>query len=312
MDITLDDIQAAARRLRGRVLQTPLVQTESGVHLKLESLQRTGSFKIRGATNAVFAAHEQALQGGVSTISAGNHGLGLATAAAQRQVACTVYVPETAVPRKVAAMEAAGARVVARPNDVLGQYLADQDAADGSLFISPFAHPHVAAGQGTVGLELAQQLPEARTILVPVGGGGLSFGVSTAIRDLLPDAQVYGVTASKSPAVRSAWNTGRIEKVQPTSIADGLGAPIADAGVVAALKRRMAGLLVVDDDQIRNAMAWLALEAGVVAEPAGAAAVAAALAEGGLPGPIACVVSGRNVDPELLAGVVASASAGPG
>ncbi len=307
MEITLADVQAAADRIGDRIRRTPVVPFDgaAAVLLKLESLQRTGSFKVRGALNAVLAASDAQLAGGVSTISAGNHGLGLATAAAERGVSCTVYVPDHAVPRKVAAMEAAGARVVARPHAELARIIALQDAGDGSLFIGPFAHRHVAAGQGTVGLELAAQAPSAKTVLVPVGGGGISLGVSTAIRGLLPDAQVYGVTARLSPAVRRAWETGRIEAVKPTSVADGLGAPIADAGVVAALKRRLAGLLVVDDDQIRAAMRTLALEAGVVAEPAGAAAVAAAMAEPGLPGPVACVVTGRNVDPALLAEVVA-------
>lgn len=306
-DIAWADVEAAERRIRPHVDTTPVVQAPmaEGLWLKLESLQRTGSFKLRGAVNAVEAAPSKRLARGVSTVSAGNHGLGVAWAARRRGVPARVYVPETAVARKVDAMRAAGAEVIPRPVEDLRRHLADQDGGDGRYFIGPFAHRDVAAGQATVGAEIADQVHGAMTVLVPIGGGGLALGVGTAIRHLRPTAQVYGVVARDSPAVSRAWETGRADPVKPASIADGLGAPLADLDVVAQLKKRLAGLITVDDRQIRDAMRRLALEAKVLSEPAGAAATAAALAHPELPGPVVAVVSGGNVDPRLLSDVVA-------
>lgn len=307
--IGLKDVEAAAQRIAGQVVETPVVTLPGveGVRLKLESLQRTGSFKIRGALNAVQSLDAEALARGVSTMSAGNHGLGVAVAARERGAKARIYVPPHAVARKVEAMRAAGAEVVPTPVEKLGEMLAKGGADDGLEFLSPFADARVAAGAGTVGLELARQAPDARSVLVPVGGGGLALGIATAVRAILPHARVWGVTAENSPAVRNAWETGRIEPVRPNTIADGLGAPIADAGVVAALKERLSGLLVVNDDELRAAVRRLALDAKLVAEPAGAAAIAAALKQADahlLPTPCVAILSGGNVDPRLLADVL--------
>ena len=306
-NIAWADVEAAERRIRPHVLTTPVIQAalEEGLWLKLESLQRTGSFKLRGAVNAIEAAPDKRLARGVSSVSAGNHGLGVAWAARRRGITARVYVPETAVARKVDAMRAAGAEVIARPVEDLRRYLSDQDAGDGCYFIGPFAHRDVAGGQATVGAEIGQQVPAAKTVLVPIGGGGLALGVGTAIRHLLPEAKVFGVVAKDSPAVSRAWGTGRAEPVKPASIADGLGAPLANLDVVAQLKARLAGLVTVDDGQIRDAMRRLALEARVLAEPAGAAATAAALAHPELPRPIVAIISGGNVDPRLLSEILA-------
>jgi threonine dehydratase len=296
--LSLSDVEAAERRIRPHVLETPLVPfADDGVHLKLENLQRTGSFKLRGAVNAIEQLSDAELRRGVSTVSAGNHGLAVAWAARRRGAHATVYVSENAVERKVAAMQAAGAKVVKQPLAKLQEFLLRTDAGDGAYFLPPFADVRIAAGQGTVGLEIRRRLPDVQTVLVPVGGGGLALGVSTA----LPGVRVHGVTAEKAPAVAQAWRTGRASPVAVSSLADGLNAPLADLRTVNSLKERLAGLLTVTDDQIREAMRVLLVEAKTVAEGAGAAAFAAIEAHPELRRPLAVVVSGGNVDPRLLA-----------
>jgi len=302
--LALEDVEAAERRIRPHVLETPLVPVgDDGVLLKLENLQRTGSFKLRGAVNAIEQLSHDELRHGISTVSAGNHGLAVAWAAKRRGARATVYVHEAAVERKVAAMRAIGATVVKHPVEKLQQFLRDKDARDGAYFLAPFADARIAAGQGTLGLEIRRQLPGVKTVLVPVGGAGLALGVSTA----LPGIQVFGVTAEKAPAVAHAWRTGSAEPVAATSIADGLNAPLADLATVHALKQRLAGLLTVTDDQIRGAMRRLLLEARTVAEGAGAAAFAAL--DGTMERPTVVVVSGGNVDPSLLAAVLHATAA---
>ncbi|MHB8606289.1 MAG: threonine ammonia-lyase [Thermoplasmatota archaeon] len=306
-DLDLADIERAAKRIEGRVARTPLVESPlaPGLLFKLENLQRTGAFKIRGATNAVSEMTDAELARGVSCVSAGNHGLAVAVAARERDAHARVFVPEHAVARKVEAIRAEGAEVIHAPHTRLAEILERGDAGDGTTFLSPFADARVIAGQGTLGLEIAQDLPAARTVLVPLGGGGLALGVATAVRALLPHANVYGVWATGAPAVSRALHTGRIEVVKPTSIADGLGAPRTDIRVVDALRSRLSGLFEVSDDDIRAAMRALALGAKIVAEPAGAAATAAALLNPELHRPVVAVVSGGNVDPKLLAEVLA-------
>jgi threonine dehydratase len=305
---TAADVEAARRRVGKLVRRTPLLASARtpGLHLKAESLQLTGSFKIRGALNAVLAAPVAGVKDGVSCISAGNHGAGVAYAAKERGVACTVYVPPNAVPFKVEAMRALGAEVVEQPVPRLAEMMAAADSFDGRHFIDPFANPLVAAGQGTCGLEILEDLPKPSAVYVPVGGGGLALGVATAVKASSPRTKVYGVTARGAPAFRNTWETGKAETVKSVTIADGLSAPIGNVHVVGHLKKLLAGVLTVEDDAIRAAMRKLALEEKLVAEPAGAAATAAALKaiEGGAKSVVA-IVSGGNVRPELLAEVLA-------
>lgn len=308
-DITVADVDAADERIRPYIRRTPLVPSaqRDGLHLKLECLQRTGSFKLRGALNAVLAADGDAVRNGVSCVSAGNHGLAVAIAARQRKVKANVYVWKGAVPRKIAAMKAAGANVVEAPFERLGEMLSRQDAGDGAYFVNPFANAHVAAGQGTVGLELLREMPEPTEVFVPIGGGGMALGVATVMAARSPMTKVVGVAARETPAFWSAWETGTTKTVVSTSIADGLSAPIANLDVVRRLKELLAGLVIVEDEAIKGAMRGLALEDKVVAEPAGAAATAAALAARGLGKSAVAVVSGGNVKPDLLAQLLASA-----
>ncbi|HUR26300.1 MAG TPA: pyridoxal-phosphate dependent enzyme [Candidatus Thermoplasmatota archaeon] len=307
--ITLADIEAAERRIRPFIRRTPLVRSaqRAGLHLKLECLQETGAFKLRGALNAVLAADDREVRKGVSCVSAGNHGLAVAVAARQRGIKARVYVWKGAVPRKVEAMRRAGAEVVERPIEDLGRIMAAQDAGDGTAFVHPFANPLVAAGQGTIGLEILQDVPRPTKVFTAIGGGGQALGIATALAALSPKTKVYGVAARETPAFWTAWKTGKTASVKSTSIADGLSAPIADLGVVARLKELLSGLIIVEDDQLRGAMRGLALADKVVAEPAGAAATAAALDARLIGKHAVAVVSGGNVKPELLAEILTAA-----
>lgn len=307
--LTAADVEAARRKVGRLVRRTPLLASARtpGLHLKAESLQLTGSFKIRGALNAVLSAPAAQVRGGVSCISAGNHGAGVAWAARHRKLPCTVYVPPNAVPFKVEAMRALGAEVVEQPVPRLAEMMAAADSFDGRRFIDPFANPLVAAGQGTCGLEILEDLPKPSAVYVPIGGGGLALGIATAVKAAAPRTKVFGVTAEGAPAFRNTWQTGKAETVRSTTIADGLSAPIANVHVVAQLKRLLDGVVTVQDDDLRAAMRKLALEEKLVAEPAGAAATAAALQAIQRDGakPVVAVVSGGNVRPELMAEVLA-------
>lgn len=309
MAITMVDIEEAERRIRPYLRRTPLVPSSQrdGLHLKLECLQRSGSFKLRGALNAILAADDGLVRGGVSCVSAGNHGLAVAMAARERGIPARVYVWKGAVPRKVAAMQAAGAEVVEAPVERLGEMMARQDAGDGTYFVHPFADPRVAAGQGTIGLEILEQVPRPGKVFVAIGGGGQALGIATVMAARSPSTKVYGVAARGTPAFWTAWETGKAETVKSTSIADGLSAPIADLGVVGRLKELLTGLVIVEEGQLRAAIRGLALQDKVVAEPAGAAATAAALAAKSIGKSAVAMVSGGNVKPELLADVLTSA-----
>jgi threonine dehydratase len=307
--ITLADIEEAEERIRPFLRRTPLVPSaqRDGLHLKLECLQATGAFKLRGALNAVLAADAAAVRKGVSCVSAGNHGLAVAVAARQRGIKARVYVWKGAVPRKVEAMRKAGAEVVERPVEDLGRIMAAQDAGDGTCFVHPFANAHVAAGQGTIGLEILHDMPDPSKVFVAIGGGGQALGIATALAARAPKAKVYGVAARQTPAFWTAWKTGKAETVKSTSIADGLSAPIANLDVVRRLKELLAGLVIVEEDQLRGAIRGLALSDKVVAEPAGAAATAAALDARLIGKHAVAVVSGGNVKPDLLAEILGSA-----
>jgi threonine dehydratase len=306
--ITLADIEAAEERIRPFIRRTAVVPSaqRDGLHLKLECLQRTGSFKLRGALNAVLAADRDTVRNGVSCVSAGNHGLAVAVAARQRKVKANVYVWKGAVPRKVAAMKAAGARVIEAPVERLGEIMAGQDAGDGTYFIHPFANPDVAAGQGTIGLEILQDVPRPTKVFAAIGGGGQALGIATVMAARSPKTKVYGVAARLTPAFWTAWRTGATQTVKSTSIADGLSAPIADLAVVRRLKELLEDLVVVEDEQIKAAMRGLALEDKVVAEPAGGAATAAALGARLIGKHAVAVVSGGNVKPDLLAEILSA------
>ena len=307
--VSLRDIDAALPVVREVAIHTPTValhEAEGRVWLKLENLQRLGVFKIRGVWNRLSRLTDGERRRGVATISSGNHGLAVAWAAKRLGLRCVVRVPEGAVARKVDAIRAQGAEVAPIPrHELLAAHEEETWRSWPEVFVHPFAHPATIAGQGTLGWELVDDVPDLRTVLVPVGGGGLAAGIGTAMKALLPEAKVFGVQAEGAAPLPVSLRTGQAHRIdRPKTIADGIGIALILPNMAEVLCRVLDGCLVVSDAEIRTAMRRLALDAKVVAEPAGAAAFAAWARYGdSLEPPIAIVVSGGNVDPALLADV---------
>jgi threonine dehydratase len=307
IDVTLRDIDSALTVVREVAWSTPTVpfpEKDEPVWLKLENLQRLGAFKIRGVWNRLSKLTEGERRKGISTISSGNHGLAVAWAAKRLGLPCTVRVPEGAVGRKVEAIRALGADVssISRP-DLIDAHEKETWRSWPSVFLHPFAHPATIAGQGTIGREIVDELPDVRTVLVPVGGGGLAAGIGTAVKGLVPLARLFGVQAEGAAALPVALRTHQGHRIDwPQTIADGISIGIILPGMAEVLGRVLDGALVVSDAEIREAMRRLAFDAKVVAEPAGAATFAAwTRYRDSLAPPVVAVVSGGNVDPIVFA-----------
>ncbi len=311
--VVLRDIESALDTVREVAIRTPsipFVGTESeGLVLKLENLQRLGAFKIRGAWNRMSRLSEAERGRGVTTISSGNHGFAVAWSARRLGLRCVVRVPEGAAGRKVENIRSQGAAVVPMPrSDLVRAHEEELWRSWAETFVHPFAHPHVIAGQGTIGWELAEDVPDLRTVLVPVGGGGLSSGIAIAVKGRLPKAKVYGVQAAGAATLPTVLSTKRPFRVDdPRTIADGIGIGLILPAMADLLVRNLDGCFVVSDDEIREAMRRLVLEAKVVTEPAGAAAFAAwTRFRETLEPPVAAIVSGGNADPALLSEILQS------
>jgi threonine dehydratase len=313
--ITLDDIQDAAERIAALVPQSPLRLSEwlstpaANVHLKLEVVQPTCSYKIRGACNAVeqFSSSGAAGQRLV-TASAGNHGRALAYAAALFDLPLTVFISAGAPRAKVDAIARSGAELVRCPDYDAAERAAKTFARDGGgVYISPYSHPDVIAGAGTIGLELAAQQSDLNTIVVPIGGGGLISGIAIAAKALLPDARVVGVeVAASCPFTRSlaAGHLVTID-VQP-SLADGLTGNLdPDTLTLDIVRDLVDDIVVVEEDELRAALAGVVTNEHLVIEGA-AAAGPAALLSGKIQatGNVAIILSGANVDRSVLADVL--------
>jgi threonine dehydratase len=298
MDPTLAEIQEARARLHDVAQVTPIHYSETfsrrtgrTVLLKAENLQRTGSFKIRGAYNKISQLGESERAAGVVAASAGNHGQAVAWAARELGVDASVFMPQDAPMAKVDATRNYGARVEfagAIFDDCLAGALAHVRST-GATFVHPFEDPVVIAGQGTIGLELAEQVPDAQTIVIPIGGGGLAAGISLALRALRPELRLVGVQAGKSGY----------------TIADGIHVKQPGELTMAILDQTLDDVIDVDDDEISEAIVLLVERAKLVVEGAGAAAVAAVLAgRAGGSGTVVPLVSGGNIDPTLLIAVM--------
>ena len=316
--MTLRDVEAALPVVREVAHHTPTApfgEPPGDLYLKFENLQRLGVFKIRGTWNRVSRLSEEDRRKGVATISSGNHGLSLAWAANRLGIPCLVKVPEGANPRKVEAIRSYGATVESLDRALL--VLAHEEERWRSwpqTFIHPFAHPHTIAGAGTLGLEVGEDVPDARSVLVPVGGGGLAVGTAIGVKGRVGGAKVYGVQAEGAASLPEALRTGRAAKVQDShTIADGIKIGVILPEMAEILGRHLDGCLIVSDDEIRAAMRTLAVEAKVVAEPAGAAAFAAwRRYRQELEPPVVAVVSGGNVDPALFVEVLGASVSNPG
>lgn len=310
--ITKDDIVAARARIRPHVHQTPLLaSTRLGdaaggisLRLKCESLQRTGSFKARGALNAMMQLTPAEKQRGVVTVSAGNHAQSLAWAATLVGSECIACMPEGASRTKVAATEGYGGRVELVSGERRRAFERAQEiASQGRVLVHPFEDARVAAGQGTVALELLEQCKELRGVVVPIGGGGLIAGIAVAIKAADPSVRVIGVEPEGAATMRTSLDAGTPQNISPNTVADGLAAPMVGAMTLDAVRRYVDEVVLVTDDQILAAMRDLMSYAKLLVEPAGAAAVAALLAGKGVferGDNVVAVISGGNVDLERL------------
>jgi len=308
---TLDEIRDAQHRLRGIAVRTPLVRLDvpapaAEVWLKLENLQPIGSFKIRGAGYAMLTAPRETLERGVYTASAGNMAQGVAYLAREFGVPCTVVVPEQAPQTKLAAVERLGGRAVKVPFDRWWQTMADH-AYPGmeGVFIHPFADRRVMSGNGTVALEILEDLPDVDAVLVPYGGGGLAVGIASAVRALRPGAKVYACEVETAAPLRASLAAGRAATCDYTaSFVDGIGGKSVFAEMWPLASALLDGALATSLAEVAGAVRLLAERARVVAEGAGAAPLAAALK--GVPGArrVVCVISGGNIDLAKLARIL--------
>ena len=309
--IPLADIEAAGARLRGIALRTPLVRLglpgdSPQIFLKLESLQPIGSFKLRGAANAMALAGREALARGVYTASAGNMAQGVAWGARELGVRCRVIVPEAAPDTKVAAIERLGGEVIKVPFEAWWQTMLEHryPGLDG-VFIHPFADPAVMAGNGTIGLEILEDAPEVDAIVVPFGGGGLSCGIASAVRAVRPDIRVFAAEVETAAPLSASLARGEATSVAPTpSFVDGIGGKGVFADMWPLAHELLAGSVVVSLAVIASAIRLLVERNRIVAEGAGAAPVAAALTGTIDASTIVCVVSGGNIDTDTLATIL--------
>jgi len=314
---TLDSINAARRRISGAVHVTPMFTSRilgelSGtdrLSLKCESFQKTGSFKVRGALNAILQLDEEARARGVVTVSAGNHAQAVAWAAASIGVKSTVVMPATASPTKAAASREYGAEVILHGTGADAFALAHKLADERVLtFVHPFDNLDVLAGAGTTGLEILEQAPDTDVVVVPIGGGGLIGGIAAAIKQVNPAVRIYGVEPVGAAAMRMSLDAGHAVKIDSVStIADGLAAPFAGELCYGIVRDLVEDVVLVSDGEIAEAMQMLLTRAKILAEPAGAAATAALLS-GKIPeargARIVSIVSGGNVDLDRLRGLI--------
>jgi threonine dehydratase len=309
--ITLADVRAARERLAGVVPRTPLIRLEGAgpgdVYLKLENLQPIRSFKLRGAANAVAQLSPEDLAAGVYTASAGNMAQGLAWAARRHGARCTVVVPDNAPQTKLDGIRRLGAAIVVLPYDEWWDILATHRYAplEPARFVHPVSDVAVIAGNGTIGLEILEDLPGVDTVLVPFGGGGLSCGIAAAIRGMRPEVRVFGCEVDTAAPLAAALEAGRVVECprRPTFV-DGIGARIMLAEMWAPASRLLAGSLVVSLAEVAAAIRLLVERAAVVGEGAAGASVAAGLKGLGGSGKVVCVVSGGNIDARVLAKIL--------
>ncbi len=312
---SLAEIQAARAAIAGSAIRTPLVRLNvldapAHIYLKLENLQPIGSFKIRGATNAMARASRDNLQKGVLTASAGNMAQGVAWSARRFGVPCTVIAPDTAVETKVRAIERLGARVVKVPFDRWWQTFQERSypAVDG-LFVHAFDDPDVMAGNGTIGLEILEDLPDVDAIVIPWGGGGLTCGIAAAVRAIKPSVKVFAAEVATAAPLRPSLAAGSPQTVAyEPSFVDGIGSKTVFPRMLALAQQLIDQALVATLDEVASALRLLVERNRIVAEGAGACPVACALAGRAGSGKIACIVSGGNIDQGRLCALL---TAGP-
>ncbi|CAL9366052.1 pyridoxal-phosphate dependent enzyme [Streptomyces pilosus] len=311
--ITLDDVRSAAARLEGVAHRTPVLRSRTldalvgaEVHLKCENFQRVGAFKFRGAYNAASRLAPEQLSRGIAAYSSGNHAQAVALAARELGTTAVIVMPEDAPPSKRAAAEGYGAEIV-----TYDRYTGDRVAVAEALaaerglaLVPPYEHPHVMAGQGTAALELVEETGELDALLAPVGGGGLIAGSATAVKGLHPATRVIGVEPEAGDDTRRSLEAGRRVSIPvPRTIADGQALHTPGELTFSVNRRLLAGIALVGDDEIRDAMRFAFERLKIVLEPSGATPLAALLTgrTGPLPPRVGVILSGGNVDAERFA-----------
>jgi threonine dehydratase len=304
--IELSEIREARRRIAQTIIRTPLVRLELGpgypdIRLKLENLQPTNAYKLRGAANAVAMLTEDERTPGVWTISAGNAGQGVAYAARQAGVPCTVVVIETAPASKIERMKALGARLIPVQYDVAWKALDERSfpGVDGT-FVHPFDDHNFIAGHGTIGLEILEDAPDAAAVIAGIGGGGLITGIGSALKALKPEIKIWGAEPeTAAPAARSfAAGSPQVFPDRKSSFVDGAGGQSVFPRMWERMKPVVDGCIVVTLEQTKHAMRLMAEKARIISEGAGALPLAAAVTGDAGQGPIVAIVSGGNVDLE--------------
>ncbi|HQV29160.1 MAG TPA: pyridoxal-phosphate dependent enzyme [Thermoflexales bacterium] len=310
--ITLDEIREARARIAKTIIRTPLVRLELGpdfpdIRLKLENLQPINAYKLRGAANAVAMLSEAERQKGVWTISAGNAGQGVAYAARQARVPCTVVAIETAPTSKLDRMRALGARLVLVPYDVAWKALEERAYAGvEGTFVHPFDDHNFIAGHATMGLEIFEDAPDTAAVIAGIGGGGLVTGVGTALKALNPAIKVWGAepeTAAPT-ALSLAAGSAQVFKDWKPSFVDGAGGQSVFPRMWERMRPVLDGCIVVSLEQVKQAMRLMAEKARIISEGAGALPLAAALTGKAGPGPIVAIVSGGNIDLKKFAELI--------
>ena len=308
---SLDDIRGARRRIAGIAARTPLLRLDqpdapAEIWLKLENLQPIGSFKIRGAASAMADIPPSQLARGVLTASAGNMAQGVAWCARSRGIPCTVVAPDTAPSAKLTAIERLGARIIQAPFERWWQTFQDRSYPGvDATFVHAFDDVQVMAGNGTIGLEILEDLPDVDAVVIPWGGGGLACGIGAAIRALAPSCRVFAAEVETGAPLASALVAGAPTNVDyRPSFVDGIGSRSVFPQMLARAQALVVGSLVVTLDEVAGATRRIAERARVIAEGAGACSLAAALAGRAGHGKVVCVVSGGNIDSNRLMAIL--------
>ena len=313
--VTIADIEAARERIGADIRTTPIITKDVltrrvgvPVALKAEHMQHTGSFKIRGALNLLSQLDPDVRARGVVAASAGNHAQGVAVAAARHDARATIFMPEDATLSKVEATRGYGADVrlegaqLSETIEAARAWAADS----GATFVHPFDDPRIIAGQGTLGLELLEQVPDMQTLVMPIGGGGLFCGVAAAVHAVRPEVRIIGVQSSACPSVASALAAGHPVPVTPSpTMADGIAVKQPGALTFPMIQQHADEVVLVDDNELSAAMLWLIERAKQIQEGAGAASLAALMSGKITPqGSTVCVLSGGNIDPIALIPII--------
>ena len=316
MSVTYDDILSAQQTQDSVIRKTSLVfsdtftqLTGSKVYLKNEFEQKTGSFKLRGAYYKIKTLSEEERKNGIVAASAGNHAQGVAYASALEKIKCTIVMPKNASPAKVAATRGYGATVVLEGKNYEESWAKAQEIAKttGATIIHAFDDPQIIAAQGVIGLEIIEQLPDVDEIYVPIGGGGLASGVLTAVKSKNPNVKIIGVQSKSFPSMKNSLDSGKIQTIDGGfTVADGISVKTPGRQTFEIIKSMIDEIVLVDDDEIINAMFLLMERSKSVVEPAGAAGLAYLISKKPSPGkkvvPILC---GGNIDMYLLGQIVA-------